>query len=191
MKKKIIIGGVIVAVLISLLFSYRAAYVKINTLFPLDENDVFDVCVEKNVSHPVSVRLLDCLRGEKAVTIIEALNQLEPLKEDRELVRYSLELSEENILYEVHINFDHTKNKLRYHLRREGGCTLYILENKRIIAFYGGYEYYDIASEHYDDFLTLLDEYKDYCLMRIELEDGSVFTTYEDYHSYLNQGLSE
>lgn len=190
MKKKIIICGV-VGVLISLLLGYRAAYVKVNSLFPLDENDVFDVFVAEEVFYPGSEQLLDGLRGEKATIIIEALNQLELLKEDRELVRHSLELSEANILYKVYINFDHTKNKLRYRLRREGGCTLYILENNRIIAFYGGYEYYDVTSEHYDDFLTLLDEYKDYCLMRIELEDGSVFTTYEDYYSYLNQGLSE
>ena len=162
MKKKIIIGGVATVLLILLFFGYRLAYVKVNTLFPLDENEVLDVFVEEDVSSSLSA--LRGLRGEQAVTIIEALNQLELVKEERELVRYSLELGEANVLYEVHIIFDHTKNKLRYHLRREGGCTLYILENNRIIAFYGGYEYYDVISENYDDFLTLLNEYKNYCL---------------------------
>ena len=192
MKKKIIIGGVAAVLLILLFFGYRLAYVKVNTLFPLDENEVLDVFVEEDVSKPLSVLLLaDSLRGEQAAAIIEALNQLELVKEERELVRYSLELGEANVLYEVHIIFDHTKNKLRYHLRREGGCTLYILENNRIIVFYGGYEYYDVIRENYDDFLTLLDEYKNYCLTRIELEDGPIFTNYEDYHNYLNQEFSE
>ena len=187
MKKKILLASSVLVLVLVIFLGYRTASEKVNTLFPLDVNDVFDVCVEEAFSESVYSRSCTCLRGEKANIIIDALNQLELSKEERELVRYSNELGQVNVLYEIHINFDHTKNKLRYWMRREGGCTLYVLDSNRIIAFYGGYEYYDDTSEYYDDLLILLDEYKDACLNRIELEDGTIFTSYEDYHAYVAQ----
>ncbi len=168
-KGKIICGLIIVLVIAGVW--YRCA---VNTIFPLDEEDIVWVWVSEENPMYQSKSYSPLPDEVMKAELIALFNGLTLQKDDVPFVRHSQELAQrkdaQNVLYHLYLDYDGIRAKVMRSFR----VDLYICEDGRIIVWNGGYEYYDVVDGDFDALLAYLELCDKECFVGATLQDGTI-----------------
>ena len=163
-KGKIICAFIVILVLAGIWYHREA-----NTIFPLDEEAIIGVIVSEE-NDLYQSRGYSTMPADMQETLIAYFNTLTLKKDDVPLLRHSQELGQQNVLYEVLLDYA----GIRAEFMRSFRVDLYICADGRIIVWNGGYEYYDVVDGDYDALLSYLAICDQVCFTSATLQDGTI-----------------
>ena len=150
--------------IIVLLLGYFAltgwsVWTEANKIFPVQEDEIEYVFVKKE--EPVTTNVYKPLDEQQKVRLINMLNQCQwkDATADPQRGDFRIVSGVEQVVYEVKLNY--RQNEWMW--RKNSAANLLIDKNNRVIAEYGGFEYYTDTSGNYDTLLELLEEQHYYC----------------------------
>ena len=163
-KGKIICAFIVILVLAGIWYHREA-----NTIFPLDEEAIIGVIVSEE-NDLYQSRGYSTMPEDMKEALIAYFNTLTLKKDDVPLLRHSQELGQQNVLYEVLLDYA----GIRAEFMRSFRVDLYICADGRIIVWNGGYEYYDVVDGDYDALLSYLAICDQVCFTSATLQDGTI-----------------
>lgn len=136
-----------------------SVWTEANKIFPVQEDEIEYVFVKKE--EPVTTNVYKPLDEQQRVRLINMLNQCQwkDATADSQRGDFRIVSGVEQIVYEVKLNY--RQNEWMW--RKNSAANLLIDKNNRVIAEYGGFEYYTDTSGNYDTLLELLEEQHFYC----------------------------
>ncbi len=155
--KQLIIEALVIILILAGCFGSKVVTDYASRVFPLRMENIIAVFVTEE-THTEGTSSHSSLEEKDMEAFLAALDQLQPIREDKPRERATEE--RRDIDYEVALCYSKESGLFR----RTDIIHMYFRSDGRIIVDNAGYEYYDVHSEYYDEFLELLPKYAELCV---------------------------